>query len=82
MRISEKSEQIEKLYFNVWSKQMVGPPYERIPMTKNFRELILMNAQKVFLRTHFYLGNILYLAKILKALLSNKIEFWIYEKSQ
>ena len=35
-----------------------------------------------FLPTPFYIGNIIYLAKIVRALSSNKIVFFIFAKSQ
>ena len=45
-------------------------PYLKIEKLKRANQLSLMNVKKKWY-THFYSGKILYLAKILRALLSN-----------
>ena len=49
-----------------------NPPMEKLEKSKNFNQLFLMNVQDIFLLAPFYLRNIIYLAKILRALLNNK----------
>ena len=55
------------------------PSMEKLGKSKNVNQLILMNVWNSFSYTPFYLGNIIYLAKILRALFSNKngiLHFW------
>ena len=57
---------------------LLDPLLRKIEKSKNVKQLILMNVQP-FLITPFSLRNIIYSAKILRALLSNKIGivyFW------
>ena len=52
---------------------LVIPPYGEIQKSRNINQSILMNVQNIYFdRTPFYLGNEIYLAKLLRALLSNK----------
>ena len=75
---STKSKYVKNLMNN--QKKLGYPsPMEKPEKSKNVEQYILMNFEKVFLLTTFYLGNIIYLAKILRALLSNKngiLYFW------
>ena len=57
-----------------------NPPMEKLEKSKNFNQLFLMNVQDIFWLAPFYLMNIIYLSKILRALLSNIMEFCIFEK--
>ena len=54
---------------NNQKNNLVGAPYEK---KKNVKHLILINVQNGFQWTPLYLMIIIYLAKILRALLSNK----------
>ena len=47
------------------------PPMEKLEKPKNDKQYILMNVN-FFIYTPFYIGNIIYLARTLRALLSNK----------
>ena len=59
---------------------LLDPPTKEVKNSKNIKHLILMNVQNIFWCFLFYLRNIIYLAKIMRALLSNKMEFHIFEK--
>ena len=57
----------------------VRPPMKKMKKSKNVKHLNLMNVQNIFWCSPFYLRNIIYLAQIIRALLSNKngiLHFW------
>ena len=60
----------------------LSPPMEKVEKLKNEKWYVIMNSEFFFGYTPFYIGNIIYLAKIVRALLSNKIVFPFFEKSQ
>ena len=56
--------------------------YEKDHKIENVEQYILIDVQNCFWKTTFYLRNKFYLAKILRALLSNKNGILHYWKSQ
>ena len=54
------------------------PPMEKLEKSKNVKQYILMNVERKYWYAPFYIGYIIYLAKMLISLLSNKIffDFW------
>ena len=60
---------------------LVRPPYGKFEKSKNVHQFILMNVQINFFGVPlFYLRNVIFFAKILRALLSNKNEILHYLK--
>ena len=57
----------------------LSPPMEKLEKPKNFKQYILMNVD-FFGYTPFYIGNIIYLTKVLRALLSNTTVFAFLQK--
>ena len=61
------------------SKVALVSPYEKDQKIKKIQTMNFDSCSKRFLYTHFYLRDIIYLSKILRALLSNKngiLHFW------
>ena len=55
---------------------------EKLEKSKNVNQLFLMNVQNIFWKSPLYLRNIIYLAKIARALLWNKngiLHFWKFQ---
>ena len=58
-------------------------PYEKSQKIEVKNKYVLMNDENIYIwYIPFYIGNIIYLARIVRALLSNKIVFCIFAKSQ
>ena len=79
----ESSTNRNMIFFDEWSKYYVwlDPPYGKFEKSKNVHQFILMNVQINFFGVPlFYLRNVIFLAKILRALLSNKNEILHYLK--
>ena len=82
MRISEKAKKMKnEILFDKWSIFCLTPPTKKIKKSKNVKHLILMNVKNNVWYYLLYLRNIIYLVQIMRYLLSNKMYFCIYERS-
>ena len=54
---------------------VISLPYETSQKIEIKNQYLLMNDENIFWHTPFYIGNIIYLAEIVRALSSNKIVF-------